>query len=104
MPDRAHRVRLLARVREAMRQNAEPRPAEAPAPRPARRSAEERRSAAAAEAELAQREAEARYHRDRLALYRARTLSGKPTSASRLRELARTSESADERLAAARRR
>jgi hypothetical protein len=46
-------------------------------------------------------EAEARYHRDRLALYRARVLTAKPTSASRLRELERTSRAADARLEAA---
>ena len=104
MPDGARRVRLLARVRDVMRRDAEPPPAKVPAPRAARPSPEARRRAAAAEAELEQCEAEARYHRDRLALYRARTLSGKATSASRLRELTRTSANADERLAAARRR
>jgi hypothetical protein len=43
-------------------------------------------------------EAEARYHRDRLALYRARVLSAKPSSAARLRELERISTAADARL------
>ena len=43
-------------------------------------------------------EAEARYHRDRLALYRARVLSAKPASAARLRELERISTAADARL------
>jgi hypothetical protein len=43
-------------------------------------------------------EAEARYHRERLALYRARALSGKPTSRARLQELERASASADARL------
>jgi hypothetical protein len=43
-------------------------------------------------------EAQARYHRDRLALYRARVLSAKPTSAARLRELQRISTAADARL------
>jgi hypothetical protein len=43
-------------------------------------------------------EAEARYHRERLALYRARVLSGKPTSHARLQELERTPASADARL------
>lgn len=47
-------------------------------------------------------EAEARYHRDRLALYRARVVSSKPTSPSRLRELERTSRTADARLRGAR--
>jgi len=42
-------------------------------------------------------EAEARYHRDRLALYRARVYSGKPTSLTRLRELERAAASADAR-------
>jgi hypothetical protein len=43
-------------------------------------------------------EAEASYHRDRLALYRARVFSAKPTSAERLRELERISTAADARL------
>jgi hypothetical protein len=43
--------------------------------------------------------AEARYHRDRLALYRARVYAGKPTSATRLRELERTAAAAATRLA-----
>jgi hypothetical protein len=46
--------------------------------------------------------AEARYHRDRLALYRARVYAAKPTSATRLRELERTAAAADARLAHAR--
>ncbi len=46
-------------------------------------------------------EAEARYHRDRLALYRARVLTGKPTSAARLRELERISTAAADRLRSA---
>src|SRR3954454_484061 len=44
-----------------------------------------RRSAA----EISVAEAEARYHRDRFALYRARVHSGKPTSLPRLQELER---------------
>jgi hypothetical protein len=47
-------------------------------------------------------EAEARYHRDRLALYRARMMrSATSTSLSRLRELERISRAADERARAA---
>jgi hypothetical protein len=49
-------------------------------------------------ADLQRLEAEAQYHRDRLALYRARVLSARPTSPSRLRELERISAGADERL------
>ena len=40
-------------------------------------------------------EAEVRYHAERLALYKARVLSGKPTSLGRLRELERNAERAD---------
>jgi hypothetical protein len=47
-------------------------------------------------------EAEARYHRDRLALYRARVLSSKPTSHGRLQELERKAEAAATRLRHAR--
>ena len=42
--------------------------------------------------------AEANYHRDRLALYRARLLTGRLTSESRLRELERTAASSRQRL------
>jgi hypothetical protein len=47
-------------------------------------------------------EAEARYHRERLALYRARVLSAKPTSYGRLQELERKAAAADIRLRHAR--
>jgi hypothetical protein len=52
--------------------------------------------------ETSRLDAEARYHRDRLALYRARTLGSQATSPGRLRELERASRAADERLRAAR--
>jgi hypothetical protein len=52
--------------------------------------------------ELQRLEAEARYHRDRLALYRARVMSARPTSPGRLRELERISAAADARLHRAR--
>jgi hypothetical protein len=42
-------------------------------------------------------EAEARYHWERLALYRARVYSGKPTSLARLGELERTAARAEGR-------
>jgi hypothetical protein len=48
--------------------------------------------------DLQELEAQARYHRDRLALYRARVLTAKPSSAARLRELQRISTAADARL------
>jgi hypothetical protein len=41
---------------------------------------------------------EAQYHRDRFALYRARALTGKPTTDSRMRELERAADSAKSRL------
>jgi hypothetical protein len=47
-------------------------------------------------------EAEARYHRDRLALYRVRVHNSNSTTQSRLRELERNSRAADARLRAAR--
>ena len=60
---------------------------------------------AAADYELDQLVAEARYHRDRFELYRARVISASTvaTSPTRLRELERTATGAEERLAQARR-
>jgi hypothetical protein len=55
------------------------------------------------EAELARLEAEARYHRERLALYRAKAYGPGPTSLARLRELERTSAGAQARLKQAQR-
>ncbi len=51
--------------------------------------------------ELEQLVAEARYHRDRYELYRARVVSGSSaaTSLARLRELERTATAATDRLA-----
>jgi hypothetical protein len=46
--------------------------------------------------DLAVAEAEARYHRERLALYRARVHSGKPTSLARLGELERAATRAED--------
>jgi hypothetical protein len=47
-------------------------------------------------------EAEARFHRERLALYRARRYGSRPTSEARFRELTRASRRADEDLRRAR--
>jgi hypothetical protein len=47
-------------------------------------------------------ETEARYHRDRLALYRARVYNSELTRPGRVRELERASRAADARLRAAR--
>jgi predicted nucleic acid-binding Zn-ribbon protein len=43
-------------------------------------------------------EAEARYHRERLALYRAKVYGSAPTSAVRLRKLEQASDYAERRL------
>jgi hypothetical protein len=52
---------------------------------------------------LEELKAAARYHRERLALYRARAYGSLLTSAARLRELERASALADQRLRWARR-
>jgi hypothetical protein len=52
--------------------------------------------------DFAQLEAEERYHRERLALYRARSYGSRPTSPARLRELGRIWEAAKARLTHAR--
>jgi hypothetical protein len=49
-------------------------------------------------ADLSDLEAQARYHRDRLALYRARMQGGHPTSTTRLAELEKAASAAAERL------
>jgi hypothetical protein len=54
-------------------------------------------------ADQAELKAQADYHRDRLALYRARMQGSHPTSLARLRELERAATAADERLRTARR-
>jgi len=48
-------------------------------------------------------EADARFHRERLALYRARRYGGRPTSETRFRELERAADLANGRLLLARR-
>jgi hypothetical protein len=53
--------------------------------------------------DLSDLEAEASYHRDRLALYRARMQGEHPTSVGRLQELERAADAAEERLRTARR-
>jgi hypothetical protein len=48
--------------------------------------------------DLARLAAEARYHRERLGLYRARAYGSDTTTPARLRELERTAEQAEQRL------
>jgi hypothetical protein len=102
MPSRSSlfpRVRRLMR-RESARREADDGPPSALAIIPSEPRA--LNTAARAEENLETLDAEARYHRDRLALYRARVYANKPTSATRVRELERTAASADARLAHAR--
>jgi hypothetical protein len=93
---------LLSRVRGVLHRRAEapaaePVPAapapEAPAPAP---------PPALPAPDLPELEREARYHRERLALYRARATTGRPVDLGRQRELQRTSDAAEERLRHAR--
>ena len=53
-------------------------------------------------ASIAILEVEARFHGERLALYRARRYGSRPTSEARFRELTRASRRADEHLRRAR--
>jgi len=103
------RRRLLAAVRERMHSDSVTREAELttvedpaadavpPPPSP--------RQPPPVNPQLEQLTAEARYHRDRFDLYRARVISGssRATSPARLRELERVATSAEARLAHARR-
>jgi hypothetical protein len=70
-------------------------------PRRRRRSARVMRPTPNA-AELDRLRAEARYHRERYDLYRAKAYGGRPTSDARLRELQRARDSADAQLREAR--
>jgi hypothetical protein len=102
------RTNLLPRVRRLMRHEAARREAQdgraAQSAEPAPPTAARPPAARQPEAEsLEVLEAEARYHRDRLALYRARVYAVKPTSATHLRELEHAATAADARLAHARR-
>ena len=54
-------------------------------------------------ADLSDLEAQVRYHRERLALYRARMQGSHPTSSVRLAELERAAKAAEDRLQTARR-
>jgi hypothetical protein len=100
MPTRSSllpRVRRLMR-REAARREAQDDAASAVAVIPSERRARST-TARVDDQNLETLAAEARYHRERLALYRARVYASKPTRAMRLRELERTAAAADARLA-----
>lgn len=73
-----------------------------PAPERVEPSAAPVRPETIAPPDLGQLEAEERYHRERLALYRARSYGLRPTSPARLRELGRIWEAAKARLTHAR--
>jgi hypothetical protein len=99
------RRNLLAAVRERMRRQTAAHDADERAARPSEPAIASEPTAPRPRADLEQLEAEARYHRERYELYRARVRSGssRPTSPVRLRELERTATAAAERLAHARR-
>src|SRR3712207_4709991 len=101
-----HRSRLLRRLRHAVLGSADAaRPAEAsPSPSAGRPRAAQRGVERREEADLLQFEAEARYQRDRLALYNARMVTGRPASTARLEELRRLSAAAAARVARAKER
>ena len=100
----AKRRSLLAAVRNRMRHREATHEVRAPTAR-TRVPVASPSPPAAADHELDQLVAEARYHRDRFELYRARVISASSaaTSSTRLRELERTATGAEERLAHARR-
>jgi hypothetical protein len=95
---------LLPRVLHLMRRRSAEREAHdsAPAVRPHTEEAPASAAPTADEQSLDMLEAEARHHRARLDLYRARAYALKPTSATRLRELERTAALADTRVTQAR--
>jgi hypothetical protein len=98
------RKRLISAVRERMRTQASARAAEDAVAIPSPASPARARRGSVPDPELEQLQAEARYHRNRFELYRARVISGSrtPTSATRLRELEGTATAAADRLAHAR--
>jgi hypothetical protein len=99
-------TRLIPRVRRLMRREAARRDAQddrAAAPPPSTKRAPPTATRQPEAESLEVLEAEARYHRDQLALYRARGYAVKPTSATHLRELEHAATAADARLAHARR-
>jgi hypothetical protein len=95
--------RLRATVRRRSHKSAAaPNQRTQPAPERAEPRVTPAESATIAPPDLVQLEAEERYHRERLALYRARSYSSRPTSPTRLRELGRIWEAAKARLTHAR--
>lgn len=96
-----HRRRASAR-RRARDSAAAPNQRAQPAPEGVEPPVAPTRSARVAPSDLGQLEAEERYHRERLALYRARSYGSNPTSPARLRELGRIWEAAKARLTHAR--
>lgn len=101
------RFGFLRRLRASVRRRSDdsaaaPNQRTQPAPERAAPRVEPAQSATIAPPDLVQLEAEERYHRERLALYRARSYSSRPTSPARLRELGRIWEAAKARLTHAR--
>ena len=106
-PAISKRFDFLRRLRASVRRRphdsaAAPYQRTQPAPQRAEPRVAPAQSAPIAPPDLVQLEAEERYHRERLALYRARCYSARPTSPARLRELGRIWEAAKARLTHAR--
>jgi hypothetical protein len=101
------RFGLLRRRRASVRRRsfdsaAAPSPPTQPASERAEPGVAPAQSSTIAPPDFVQLEAEERYHRERLELYRARSYSSRPTSPARLRELGRIWEAAKARLTHAR--
>jgi hypothetical protein len=106
-PAISKRFGFLRRLRASVRRRSQnsaaaPNQHTQPAPERAEPRVAPAQSATMAPPDLVQLEAEERYHRERLALYRARSYSSRPTSPARLRELGRIWEAAKARLTHAR--
>jgi len=93
---------LAASLRRRPRGSTAPSHRAQPAPERAEPRAAPAQPATVAPPDIAELEAEERYHRERLALYRARSYGSRPTSPARLRELGRIWENAKARLTHAR--
>ncbi len=89
------RRRLGARPADG---HAPPAPPPSSRPRPPTPTAADRARERRAAADLLQADAEAKYARERLSLYRARALTGQDTDPGRLRALERDAVAAEERL------
>ncbi len=96
--DRESRLRHAISALRGLPRRETPKPP--PAPEPAK-TPEPVAATSAREDRLQALRADARYHRERRDLYRARSYGSRPTSPARMRELERAQAQAEERLASA---